>query len=94
MKELIDELVVLCNRNHGVLPTGEAIAIFRRHYEGRPAVDEKPLELMTRDELLAYVRLPTTPLLNPDMPAQELRLYMGELTASEVRVARAVIRWA
>lgn len=35
-----------------------------------------------------------TTLLNPDMPAQELRLHMGELTANEVRVARAAIRWA
>lgn len=33
-------------------------------------------------------------LLNPDMPDQELRLHMGELTASEIRVARAAIAWA
>lgn len=33
-------------------------------------------------------------LLNPDMPAQELRLHMGELTAQEERTARAAIRWA
>jgi 3'(2'), 5'-bisphosphate nucleotidase len=33
-------------------------------------------------------------LLNPDMPTQELRLHMGELTANEVLVARAAIRWA
>lgn len=33
-------------------------------------------------------------LLNPQMPAQELRLHMGELTASELRTARAAIRWA
>ncbi|CAM6005672.1 unnamed protein product [Sphagnum balticum] len=33
-------------------------------------------------------------LLDPDMPTQELRLHMGELTASEVRVARAAIAWA
>lgn len=33
-------------------------------------------------------------LLDPDMPTQQLRLHMGELTASEVRVARAAIRWA
>lgn len=33
-------------------------------------------------------------LLNPDMPAQELRLHMGELTADELLVARAAIRWA
>lgn len=32
--------------------------------------------------------------LDPDMPVQKLRLHMGELTASEVRVARAVIAWA
>lgn len=35
----------------------DAIAIIHRHYEGRPAVDGKPLELMTRDELLAaYIK--------------------------------------
>jgi hypothetical protein len=34
------------------------------------------------------------PMLDPDMPDQELRLHMGELTANEVRVARAAIRWA
>lgn len=33
-------------------------------------------------------------LLNPDMPAQELRLHMGELTTDEMLVARAAIRWA
>lgn len=33
-------------------------------------------------------------LLNPDMPADELRLHMGELTSDEVLVARAAIRWA
>lgn len=33
-------------------------------------------------------------MLDPDMPAQELRLHMGELTASELRVARRAIRWA
>jgi len=33
-------------------------------------------------------------MLDPDMPTQELRLHMGELTLDEVRVARAAIRWA
>lgn len=33
-------------------------------------------------------------MLNPDMSDQELRLHMGELTANEIRVARAAIRWA
>lgn len=33
-------------------------------------------------------------LLNPDMPAEEMRLHMGEMTAQEVRTARAAIRWA
>ncbi len=32
--------------------------------------------------------------LDPDMPVAELRLHMGELTADEVRVARAAIAWA
>lgn len=32
--------------------------------------------------------------LDPDMPASQIRLHMGELTADEVRVARAAIRWA
>ncbi len=34
------------------------------------------------------------PRLDPDMPAQELRLHMGELTEDEMLVARAAIRWA
>lgn len=33
-------------------------------------------------------------MLNPDMPTQELRLHMGEMTEQEVRTARAAIRWA
>jgi len=33
-------------------------------------------------------------MVDPDMPTQQLRLHMGELTANEVRVARAAIRWA
>lgn len=33
-------------------------------------------------------------MLNPNMPTQELLLHMGELTANEVRVARAAIEWA
>lgn len=32
--------------------------------------------------------------LDPDMPAQQLRLHLGEMTAGEERVARAAIRWA
>lgn len=32
--------------------------------------------------------------LDPDMPDQELRLHMGELTAQEMRVVRAAIRLA
>ena len=47
----------------------------------------------------AYVRECVAPpaqeaQLNPDMPVQELRLHMGELTTDEVLVARAAIRWA
>lgn len=34
------------------------------------------------------------PALDPDMPAQQLCLHLGEMTAQEMRVARAAIRWA
>ena len=33
-------------------------------------------------------------LLDPEMPTQQLRLHMGELTSNELRVARAAIAWA
>lgn len=33
-------------------------------------------------------------LLDPDMPQQELLLHMGEMSAGEIRTARAAIRWA
>ena len=33
-------------------------------------------------------------MLDTDMPAQALRLHMGEMTAQEERTARAAIRWA
>ena len=33
-------------------------------------------------------------LLDPDMTDQTMRLHMGELTAEEMRVALAAIRWA
>lgn len=33
-------------------------------------------------------------LLDPGMPAEEIRLHMGEMSAQEVRTARAAIRWA
>ena len=33
-------------------------------------------------------------LLDPEMPIQELRLHMGEITYRESLVARAAIRWA
>jgi hypothetical protein len=38
------------------VPLDKAITIFRLHTEGRPAVEGKPLELMTRDELLSYIQ--------------------------------------
>ncbi len=33
-------------------------------------------------------------LLNPNMPADEIRLHMGEMTTQEMRTARAAIAWA
>lgn len=33
-------------------------------------------------------------MLNPDMPAQEILLAMGELRRNEISIARSAIRWA
>lgn len=33
-------------------------------------------------------------MLDPDMPRQELLFHTGEMTAQEIRTARAAIRWA
>lgn len=33
-------------------------------------------------------------MIDPDMPAQQLRMHMGEMTAQEMRTAKAAIRWA
>lgn len=42
-----------------------------------------------------YLRAkPDAGLLDPEMPSQELKLHMGELTTQEERTARAAIRWA
>jgi hypothetical protein len=40
------------------------------------------------------LRLAKEALLNPDMPSQQIRLHMGEMTAQEERTARAAIAWA
>jgi len=55
--------------------------------------DTKALIAEAADALEAARAIASTPI-DPDMPAQQLRLHMGELTASELRVARAAIAWA
>lgn len=42
----------------------------------------------------AALQTPRDGLLDPDMPDQELRLHMGELTEQEMWTARAAIHWA
>lgn len=37
-------------------------------------------------------RTPKLVMLDPEMPASDLRLHMGEMTAPEMRTARAAIR--
>lgn len=44
------------SENAGMLHISKVIAIIRRHFNGKPAIEGKPLELQTRDELLAYIR--------------------------------------
>jgi hypothetical protein len=33
-------------------------------------------------------------LLNPDMPSEQIKLHMGEMSAQDIRNVRAAIRWA
>ena len=47
-----------------------------------------------QDKSFRYAYLTEDGLLDPDMPAQEMRLHMGEMSAQEMRTARAAIRWA
>lgn len=44
----------------------------------------------------AHPEVPTREqdLLDASMPAQIIRLHMGEMSAQELRTARAAIRWA
>ena len=48
------------------------------------------------DNYIAGLREPKREmvLLDADMPADEVRLHMGEMTAQEMRTVRAAIRWA
>jgi hypothetical protein len=66
------------------------MAIRTRHPE-HPYIRDFPYE----DMLAIRAALqPKDGLLDPDMPTQELKLHMGEMTAQEERTARAAIRWA
>lgn len=56
-------------------------------------MDDGVLDRM-RENTRAQNPVKPTAALDPDMPADELRLHMGELTPDEVLVARAAIRWA
>lgn len=51
-------------------------------------------EILRAHDLIKQTQKSSTiSLLDPDMPEQELKLHMGELTEDEVLVARAAIRW-
>jgi hypothetical protein len=55
--ELIKAIEALPSVNSsGLVYRPDVVAAIRRHTAGRPAVEGKPLELMTRDELLSYIR--------------------------------------
>ena len=97
----------LANRwNHRAAPASGEPAAYRlkddestKHYGKDVYVYYTPNEFKTPAAFKYLEPLYTAPpaqeaLLNPDMPTQELRLHMGELTTDEVLVARAAIRWA
>lgn len=62
---------------------------------GMPSIEctERNAPLPTRPAI-ARAGQDAGALLDPDMPAQELRLHCGEMTAGEERTGRACIRWA
>jgi hypothetical protein len=72
-----------------------AAAIKKSHYgsDGRSSYTEDAAAAF--EEIRPYLRT-TEPggLLDPDMPVQELRLHMGELSGNEALLARAAIRWS
>ncbi len=62
----------------------------------RKGINRQSLHNLTdeQSEVCKRALMDKTHLIDPDMPSQELRLHMGELTAQEERSARAAIRWA
>ncbi|MBB3997259.1 hypothetical protein [Aureimonas pseudogalii] len=58
---------------------------------GRPKDSATLLEVVAALEAAQAIH---AGLPDPDMPAKQLRLHMGEMTAQEMRTARAAIRWA
>jgi hypothetical protein len=55
MSELVEKIRALNGDSPDVLKE-TVIELVERHMNGRPAVAGKPLELQSRDELLAYIR--------------------------------------
>ena len=66
----------------------EAMAVKLTDY----AMDQLPLDAASMLRACKGVTVPEA--LDPDMPAQALKLHMGEMSAAEQRTARAAIRWA
>lgn len=68
----------------------------RQHF-GLPGEIAEPFCTTALGRMITASRQPagvTDERLDPDMPAAVMRLYMGEMTAEEIRTARAAIRWA
>ena len=61
-----------------------------------PSSERRESEIRIKQDIADFLAAPPAQeaQLNPDMPVQELRLHMGELTTDEALVARAAIRWA
>lgn len=103
--DVVREVAKDCDKAADALSTyldaeGEAVAwrdeSMAVHWIDRYAAgldDEPQMDRILKCVAPAPAQVPDG-LLDPDMPARELRLHMGEMTAQEERTARAAIRWA
>ena len=67
----------------------------RKMIEEKSQKTGKPMSTLIRECLEdTFSTYEESRLLDPDMPDGALLLHLGEMTAAEIRAARAAIRWA
>ena len=75
-------------------PTDDELEAMAARLEASAYVRSPAHEIEAAAMLRACKGITVPDALDPDMPAQALKLHMGEMSAAEQRTARAAIRWA